>query len=161
MKDTAGKWLWGGVAAMFILMVGAIIFPVFQKVREGRDPESFCPSNMKQLGLALVQYSQDYDEKMPNIASPNGLATWRSAILPFVQQRDIFQCPTRPNKDTNSIGRDGFSQDYSANYSGNYGKIQPDQGEGAFAGQGSQPLSVNDFSSPATLIIILETENNN
>jgi hypothetical protein len=41
-----------------------ILFPVFAKVRE-KARQTSCASNLKQIGLAIVQYSQDYDELMP------------------------------------------------------------------------------------------------
>ena len=47
-----------------IANLNAILFPVFQKVRENARRAS-CSSNEKQLGLALIQYTQGYDESLP------------------------------------------------------------------------------------------------
>ena len=52
------------VVIAIIAILAAILFPVFQKVRENARRTS-CSSNEKQLGLAFIQYTQDYDESLP------------------------------------------------------------------------------------------------
>ena len=50
---------------LFILFVlAAILYPVFAKSRT-HDHHSSCSSNLKQVGLALIQYVQDNDERFP------------------------------------------------------------------------------------------------
>ena len=164
MSDTSQKWLKGGVTAGLALLVAAILFPVFQKARSGNHHS--CSSHLKNLGLALIQYSQDNDEKMPNVFGVDGKNTWREAIFPYTyHSRDLYYCPEREEKRNNDekkkLGSDGFSQDYAANYTGNYSRSQSDQGNGAFAGPGSEPLSMAEFDTPATTIALVEVENNN
>ena len=52
------------VVIAIIAILAAILFPVFAKARE-KARQASCQSNMRQVGLGLLQYVQDYDEKMP------------------------------------------------------------------------------------------------
>src|SRR5688500_6579567 len=52
------------VVIAIIAILAAILFPVFARARENARRSS-CQSNMKQLGLGMMQYTQDYDEKLP------------------------------------------------------------------------------------------------
>jgi prepilin-type N-terminal cleavage/methylation domain-containing protein/prepilin-type processing-associated H-X9-DG protein len=54
------------VVIAIIAILAAILFPVFARARENAR-QSNCVSNMRQLGLATMQYTQDYDEKYPQI----------------------------------------------------------------------------------------------
>ncbi len=51
------------VVIAIIAILAAILFPVFQQVRENARSAS-CQSNLKQIGLAWIMYSNDYDENM-------------------------------------------------------------------------------------------------
>lgn len=53
------------VVIAIIAILAAILFPVFQKVRENAR-RTACLSNTKQLGLGFYQYIQDSDEVTPN-----------------------------------------------------------------------------------------------
>lgn len=78
-----------GVLAI-IAFVAAVLFPVFNKVRE--RPHNSCQSNMKQLGLALTQYTQDADGILPAGATPAGNG-WAGEIYPFVKSTNTYRCP--------------------------------------------------------------------
>src|SRR5476651_819462 len=52
------------VVIAIIAILAAILFPVFARAREQARRTS-CLSNMKQIGLALFMYAQDYDETLP------------------------------------------------------------------------------------------------
>ncbi len=49
-------------------------------------------SNMKQLGLALTQYSQDYNNLLPSPAISDGNG-WREAVYPYVKSTNVYRCP--------------------------------------------------------------------
>jgi prepilin-type N-terminal cleavage/methylation domain-containing protein/prepilin-type processing-associated H-X9-DG protein len=65
------------VVIAIIAILAAILFPVFAKARE-KARQIACVSNMKQLSLAFMQYTQDNDEMLPksgqNAADFNGTA---------------------------------------------------------------------------------------
>src|SRR5689334_15963804 len=54
-------------------ILAAVLFPVFSKARESARRTS-CLSNLHQLGLAFLQYTQDYDETLPGATDgPRGV----------------------------------------------------------------------------------------
>jgi type II secretory pathway pseudopilin PulG len=52
------------VVIAIISILAAILLPVFANARE-KARQADCQSNLKQLGVAFVQYTQDYDELYP------------------------------------------------------------------------------------------------
>ncbi|RYG63761.1 DUF1559 domain-containing protein, partial [bacterium] len=59
------------VVIAIIAILAAILFPVFGRARENARRSS-CQSNLKQIGLGMLQYSQDYDELLVNGWYGNG-----------------------------------------------------------------------------------------
>ncbi|PIY51745.1 MAG: hypothetical protein COZ06_04120, partial [Armatimonadetes bacterium CG_4_10_14_3_um_filter_66_18] len=49
------------VVIAIIAILAAILFPVFAKARE-KARQTACLSNLKQLGLSIIMYANDYDE---------------------------------------------------------------------------------------------------
>jgi len=87
------------VVIAIIAILAAILFPVFARARE-KARQTSCLSNLKQLGLGLMMYAQDYDERLPatyqwvtqGVDWP--LYSWRAAMLPYVKNAQIHVCPS-------------------------------------------------------------------
>lgn len=90
------------VVISIIALLAAILFPVFGRVRENAR-RSTCQSNLKQIGMAMVLYSGDYDERLvpqaiygPNKYN-NGVSQfrWTYCLTPYVKNEQIYVCPSR------------------------------------------------------------------
>ena len=100
------------VVIAIIAILAAILFPVFARARENAR-RATCQSNLKQIGLGLMQYSQDYDETYPlgytrEPFASAGYYAWNQLLTPYTTVRGnsfggvsplIMECPddaTRP-----------------------------------------------------------------
>ncbi len=103
------------VVIAIIAILAAILFPVFARARENARRAS-CQSNLKQIGLALIQYTQDYDEQFPphwignNSVFP-GSARWMDLVQPYAKSIQVFNCPSMsangPYNPANSAAQPG------------------------------------------------------
>lgn len=109
------------VVIAIIALLAAILFPVFARARENARRSS-CQSNLKQLALGIVQYTQDYDEKYPmRCIDTDGSGTlstpddgWGWMIMPYVKSEQLFQCPSEKTKQAANHNTTGWS-DYWIN----------------------------------------------
>jgi prepilin-type N-terminal cleavage/methylation domain-containing protein/prepilin-type processing-associated H-X9-DG protein len=85
------------VVIAIIAILASILFPVFGRARENARRAS-CQSNLKQIGLGLLQYAQDYDEiNAPvNTSAPaaGSYYPWVDLIQPYLKSTQIFSCPS-------------------------------------------------------------------
>jgi prepilin-type N-terminal cleavage/methylation domain-containing protein len=118
------------VVIAIIALLAAILFPVFSRARENARRAS-CQSNLKQIGLGILQYTQDYDETMPrvyfqscggqintgtpgcrlddpsfgeNVSTGNYNYKWMDAVFPYVKSEQIFNCPSSSKGGVGSSG---------------------------------------------------------
>ena len=90
------------VVIAIIAILAAILFPVFARARENARRSS-CQSNLKQIGLGMLQYVQDYDEFYPLAFYPTGGQNYQSAsnetgwawnVQPYIKSTQVFHCPS-------------------------------------------------------------------
>ena len=91
------------VVIAIIAILAAILFPVFARARENARRSS-CTSNLKQISLGIIQYTQDFDENFPlavnGLTGAAGTGTpvgWADSIQPYLKSTQIYQCPSEPN----------------------------------------------------------------
>jgi prepilin-type N-terminal cleavage/methylation domain-containing protein/prepilin-type processing-associated H-X9-DG protein len=82
------------VVIAIIMILAAILFPVFDRAMQNAERAS-CQSNLKQIGLAFKQYTQDYDDKYPkcHYGQTNNPGRWISALEPYYKSSELFACP--------------------------------------------------------------------
>jgi prepilin-type N-terminal cleavage/methylation domain-containing protein/prepilin-type processing-associated H-X9-DG protein len=127
------------VVIAIIAILAAILFPVFGRARENARRAS-CQSNLKQIGLGLLQYSQDYDEELVSVyygdtgwqASTTNGYKWMDAIFPYLKSTQIFDCP---------------SMSYTASWGGQY-QFKSGYNYGSYAINGSYDTS--GYPTPPT-----------
>jgi prepilin-type N-terminal cleavage/methylation domain-containing protein/prepilin-type processing-associated H-X9-DG protein len=138
------------VVIAIIALLAAILFPVFARARENARRSS-CQSNLKQIGIGLAQYTQDYDERLPqcdlNLSGAEVVNVMTGAtvnplksIYPYIKSTQVYACPSAA-KDTGNppTSTDDTSYSYnmvlnawSANAAGNtYGRLLSEIGSPA------------------------------
>lgn len=145
------------VVIAIIAILAAILFPVFQKVRENAR-RATCQSNERQIGLAMTQYAQDYDEKFPISLEYGGLTRnsgWDECIqayagtkTSFGNQPLYFLCP-----DDSSARDFGTPKTYSVGPAmvGDYHALASDYSSGYL-----DSVALAKFGAPADTIMAAE-----
>ena len=112
------------VVIAIISILAAILFPVFQQVRENAR-RTACISNGKQIGLAVIEYTQDSDEAMPIFQAYNTSASGgaprtsthkgiEDELAPFTKATDLFKCPDDTGGPT--TGGLSYHDEYGSSY---------------------------------------------
>ncbi len=162
------------VVIAIIAILAAILFPVFARARENARRSS-CQSNLKQMGLSILQYTQDYDETMPysRIWSNNPATqfySWQHAVQPYTKSVQLFKCPS--NTSTSIItsttpGTIAVPQSYVC-VGGNDGSTSAAGMDARWGGRvamifsaqsfptGVSPTRLSQFDTPATTLVVGE-----
>ena len=141
------------VVIAIIAILAAILFPVFAAARE-KARQTSCLSNVRQIGLGFMQYTQDYDELYPigvcppadvcgvNADWPYGRG-WAGQILPYVRSSNIYLCPSDPYF---------YPDDISYAYNINFALMNPNVWWGGIDGASAK------LTAPASTVLIFETQ---
>lgn len=161
------------VVIAIIAILAAILFPVFARARE-KARQASCQSNLKQIGLAMLMYANDYDEKCPptwtwvptSWPPPpqgvwfSGFHMWDVALYPYVKMgsqdtatgkmtnHGIWMCPS------GYTASQGHARNYGANQNV-FGYLNADPatyGTGFYA-----PKSLGDLTKPSECIAYLDS----
>ncbi|RYX82281.1 DUF1559 domain-containing protein [bacterium] len=160
------------VVIAIIAILAAILFPVFARARENARRSS-CQSNEKQLGLGILQYVQDYDEKYPALTRRYGTTYynggqvgwtyWQFAVQPYIKSGQLFSCPSNNGSLKMGSAPGVFTQDmaYSGNPIGCGSGPYPWEGstttgQGIFGGDLSGGVSLAEIQNVASTIMVAE-----
>jgi len=143
------------VVIAIIAILAAILFPVFQKVRENAR-RTQCLSNEKQIGLGVIQYQQDADEKNPGgLNGYGGGSGYAGQIYPFVKSVGVFQCPDDSTHDAASA---------SLALNANTSKISPacvaaNYDGTVCCGSTADSASLSQYNAPSETVLVFEVQN--
>jgi prepilin-type N-terminal cleavage/methylation domain-containing protein/prepilin-type processing-associated H-X9-DG protein len=170
------------VVIAIIAILAAILFPAFAKAREAARRSS-CASNMKQMGIATMQYSQEYDEQLyahryvgtnPLMQSNGGpyddvtidgdapkRVFWISLLQPYLKSYDVFRCPSNPSawvggspNTLNAPGAKGRGYGGQNSYAHNDMWLSP---AGSYnGGTGTISVSLASIPRPSSIINIVD-----
>ena len=158
------------VVIAIIAILAAILFPVFARARENARKAN-CLSNLKQIGMGITMYAQDYDEILPynySYHSPTTqvyLTWWADDIQPYVKNYKFLQCPSSGPHGAYTYKREGLpaqyppvlSKDYLANcvvgtWPGYAGTKNP-----PFVNNWGNPgVSLSQIQKPAEVIAVFD-----
>jgi len=142
------------VVIAIIAILAAILFPVFAQARE-KARQNACLSNVRQLGMGVLQYVQDYDElyfphvtertapsSVPDTADARFVWSIRGKLDPYIKSQGIFRCPSNPNDWPTPEPRNWWFSDYGFNH--NEALI----GAASLPGSGANQAWVDFYSDP-------------
>jgi prepilin-type N-terminal cleavage/methylation domain-containing protein/prepilin-type processing-associated H-X9-DG protein len=137
------------VVIAIIAILAAILFPVFAKARE-KARQASCLSNIKQLSLGIMQYVQDYDERLPAAwVGPNGplpRVRWFDACEPYLKNTQVRFCPSHSIPDQTSADACSYAAPMTTSHSWYVWKDANGGGGNALA----------TFTSPAKLMVLVD-----
>ena len=141
------------VVIAIIAILASILFPVFARARENARRSS-CQSNLKQIGLGVAQYTQDYDEKMPSgrMAGNN----WEINLQPYLKSYQVFLCPsnTRNTVAMNDGAASGSPVRSMVSYAA---PVEVTPNGAAFGGRDAAGPSLSDFPNVSQTIMVVDS----
>jgi prepilin-type processing-associated H-X9-DG protein len=140
---------------------------VFARARENARRAS-CMSNLKQIGMGFLQYSQDYDEQLPVGAALSGTSHnyqlglgWMTQIYPYVKSAQLFQCPSDPSIKGRGPRTDGtlWPISYAYNLNISNGPVPSSTWAASASGSKSGNAKISALVAPAKTVMSFEVGN--
>jgi prepilin-type N-terminal cleavage/methylation domain-containing protein/prepilin-type processing-associated H-X9-DG protein len=152
------------VVIAIIAILAAILFPVFAQAR-AKARSTACLSNLKQIGLAIMQYGQDYDEMYPPTDYDVGSVrvVWQNLVEPYVkagvsgtdtaQVRGVFVCPDIDSQipDSDPALNAQVGKNPLRSYGTNRFLMNPLRPGGM---TGARAIALSEVGSPAAVIML-------
>jgi len=164
------------VVIAIIAILAAILFPVFAQARE-KARAIACLSQSKQLALAVIQYSQDFDEKVPggmdgyasqpagntnHAPGAQGGSGYAGQIYPYVKSVGVFHCPDDSTSGVAGSGPLVGQAFHLSSFALNSNLATGIPNAGWPAGcQGSDSISLAAENSPAKTVALFEVTGSN
>ncbi len=148
------------VVIAIIAILASILFPVFARAREQARKAS-CQSNLKQIGLGIAMYVQDYDETYPVgtlYGNPPATVRWFGMLDPYIKNTQVFVCPTAgPIQNSGGYGWNmgGLGSVGSVGYSG-FGYTNLDWRTPS----GTGPVKLSEVEEASTTFIVTDPASN-
>lgn len=136
------------IVISIMTILAGMLFPVMARARD-RARQTACLSNERQLGLAVLQYSQDWDESFPSGTRSSTGQGWACQAYCYVRSAAIFRCPEDPgnrSEDDAPLVADAFRVSYGLNCNLSGAR----QAELNAPAMSVLMFEVNDAAAPAT-----------
>jgi len=124
------------VVIAIIGILASMLLPSLQKARE-KGHQVLCLSNVRQLMMGVIQYTQDWDERLAPWAAKAGGPYWDQIIYTYVKNEDTYSCPSDRPGPSNTYSSLSNDSSYAMSHRG----IQyiPDPKGYAFLGSVTAP----------------------
>jgi len=147
------------VVIAIIAILAAILFPVFAQARE-KARQTTCASNLKQIGLAAIQYAQDYDEVQVPAIDYDSYTFWPLFLQPYLKSWGVVTCPDSPDSVNTANGLCTYGQ-YLMNVAYNSYDINQHGNKytspSTFLYSGTYSIAtLSKISSPATTLFVTD-----
>ncbi|MBC8139261.1 MAG: hypothetical protein H8F28_25585, partial [Fibrella sp.] len=148
--------------------------------------QSSCLSNVRQIGLGIMQYVQDYDELyFPSVTertapitvanTPEARFIWsiRGKTDPYIKSQNIFRCPSNPDDWPTPVSSNWWFSDYGFNHNeallvappANQAWVDfyadPNTTDGGKDFGVSDQYGLSDIDSPANFLLLADSERAN
>ena len=137
------------VVIAIIAILAAILFPVFAQARE-KGRQTVCVSGERQMGLALIQYVQDYDGAFPNGLNYNSIWAgqgWAGQCFPYVRSAALYRCPS-------DLSVSDSPSDAAVSYAYNINFVNEEYDDAIPYG-----VSESELTAPSRSVLLVEVAN--